>query len=125
MEPEKIILFGSFARGDATSESDLDLFSIKKSHESSRLLRRKIDALLRGRRFSLDLIVRKPEEVSWNLQVMNPFYLSHIFKEGKVLYEKDVQERKNFKFLKMLSVGWYWKQFSSVQHTFYVFELPL
>ena len=88
IDPEKIILFGSFARGDFTEESDLDLFIIKESPESSRLLRRKIDALFRGRRFSMDIIVRKPEEVNWNLEAGNPFYLFHIFKYGKVLYEK-------------------------------------
>ncbi|MBI5788723.1 MAG: nucleotidyltransferase domain-containing protein [Candidatus Schekmanbacteria bacterium] len=88
IQPEKIILFGSYARGDFSKDSDLDLFIIKDDQESSREMRRKIDALLRGRRFALDLMVRKPAEVEWNFQAKNPFYLHHIFKEGKVLYEK-------------------------------------
>ena len=89
IQPEKIILFGSYARGDFSRESDLDLFIIKDSQESSRALRRKIDALLWGREFPVDLLVRTPGEVEWNLRARNPFYLHHLFKEGKVLYEKE------------------------------------
>ena len=89
IQPEKIILFGSYARGDFRQGSDLDLFIIKDGKESSRMMRRKVDDLLWGRRFSVDLILRKSEEVKWNFRAKNPFYLYHIFKEGKVLYEKE------------------------------------
>jgi len=89
IQPEKIILFGSYARGDFERDSDLDLFIIKDGKESSRIMRRKVDALLWGRRFPVDLIVRKPKEVEWNFRAKNPFYLYHIFKDGKVLYEKE------------------------------------
>jgi len=89
IEPEKIILFGSYARGDFNQNSDLDLFIIKDSTESSRIVRRRVDNLLWGRQFSVDLYVRKSKEVEWNLRAKNPFYLHHIFKEGKVLYEKE------------------------------------
>ena len=89
IQPEKIILFGSYARGDFERDSDLDLFIIKDSEESSRRTRRKVEALLWGRRFPMDLIVRKQKEVDWNFRAKNPFYLHHIFREGKVLYEKE------------------------------------
>lgn len=85
IQPEKIILFGSYARGDFNQDSDLDLFIIKDGKESSRVIRRKVDALLRGRKFAVDLLVRKPEEVAWNFRAKNPFYLYHIFKDGKIL----------------------------------------
>jgi len=88
IQPEKIILFGSYARGDFNQESDLDLFIVKESEEPSRIMRRKVDALLWGRRFPVDIIVRNPEEVEWNFRAKNPFYLYHIFKDGKVVYEK-------------------------------------
>lgn len=88
IQPEKIILFGSYARGDFSRDSDMDLFIIKDGEESSRIIRRKVDDLLWGRRFPVDLIVRKPEEVEWNFRAKNPFYLNHIFKDGKVLYER-------------------------------------
>ena len=89
IQPEKIILFGSYARGDFNQDSDLDLFIIKDGEESSRIMRRKVEALLWGRRFPVDIIVRKPEEVEWNFRAKNPFYLYHIFKDGRVLYEKE------------------------------------
>ncbi|MBU0765282.1 MAG: nucleotidyltransferase domain-containing protein [Bacteroidetes bacterium] len=87
-QPTKIILFGSYARGDQNSHSDLDIFIIKDSEEDSLEMGRKVDALLRGRLFSIDILVRKPREVEWNFRAKNPFYLHHIFKYGKVLYEK-------------------------------------
>ena len=89
IQPEKIILFGSYARGDFNSGSDLDLFIIKDGKESSRIIRRKIETLLWGRRFPVDLIVRKQKEVEWNFRAKNTFYLYHIFRDGKVLYEKE------------------------------------
>jgi len=89
IQPEKIILFGSYAKGDFDKSSDLDLFIIKEDKKlTSSQIRRKVDALLRGRKFAVDLFVRKPEEVALNLEAENPFYLYHIFEDGKVLYEK-------------------------------------
>ena len=89
IQPEKIILYGSSARGDFRKDSDLDLFIIKDGEESSRMLGRKIRSLFRGRRFSLDVRVRNPLEVEWNFRAQNPFYLHHIFKQGKVLYDRE------------------------------------
>ena len=91
IQPEKIILYGSYARGDFHKDSDLDLFIIKDDEESSRMLRRKVDGLFDGRLFSLDIRVRKPSEVDWNFRAKNPFYLFHIFKDGKVLYDKNIR----------------------------------
>ena len=87
--PQKIILFGSYARGNFGQDSDLDLFiAVEGGKESSRSIRRKIDGLLWGRRFPIDLIVKNKQEIEWNFKAKNSFYLHHIFKEGKVLYEK-------------------------------------
>jgi len=77
IQPEKIILFGSYARGDFDQESDLDLFIIKDGEESSRIMRRKVESLLWGRRFPMDIIVRKPEEVDWNFRAKNPAFISY------------------------------------------------
>ena len=88
LDPKRIILFGSFARSEATAASDLDFFIIQDSEQSNRTVRRQIEALLWGRRFGVDLIVRKPEEVARNLADGNPFYTQHLLEEGKVLYER-------------------------------------
>ncbi len=94
IQPEKIILYGSYARGDYHKDSDLDLFIVKDGEESSRMLERKVDRLLDGRLFSLDVRVRKSEEVAWNFRAQNPFYLHHIFKQGKILYEHNTRTQK-------------------------------
>ncbi len=86
--PQRIILFGSRAQGKATDTSDLDLFIIQDSPASNREARRRIESLLWGRRFGVDLLVRRPEEVARNLADGNPFYTRHIFGEGRVLYER-------------------------------------
>jgi predicted nucleotidyltransferase len=86
--PQRIILFGSYAREEATGSSDLDLFIIQDSQASNRVIRRQIENLLWGRRFGIDLIVRRPEEVTLNIADNNPFYTEHILREGKVLYER-------------------------------------
>lgn len=86
--PRQIVLFGSRARGEATDSSDLDLFIIQDGQTSNREVRRRIETLLWGRRFGVDLIVRKPEEVAWNVADGNAFYTRHILAEGRVLYER-------------------------------------
>ena len=86
--PQRIILFGSHARGEAADTSDLDLFIVQDSPASNREVRRRIESLLWGRRFGVDLIVRRPEEVARNVADGNPFYTRHILGEGKVLYER-------------------------------------
>jgi predicted nucleotidyltransferase len=88
VQPEKIILFGSYARGDFNKGSDLDLFIVvDDQRESNRAIRRKVDEALYGRRFPVDLLVRKKKEIEWNFKAKNPFY-NDIFVEGKVLYDK-------------------------------------
>lgn len=86
--PRMIVVFGSHAGGQPTSRSDLDLFVVQGNGQSNRQVRRMIDRLLFGRRFSLDIIVRRPEEVQANLDDGNPFYVHHIFGQGKVVYER-------------------------------------
>jgi predicted nucleotidyltransferase len=88
VRPQQVILFGSYARDEATKHSDLDLFIVQDSEESNREVRRRIDSLLWGRRFGIDLVVRKPGEIQRNLADGNPFYTHHIFKDGRVLYER-------------------------------------
>jgi len=86
--PYQIIVFGSHARGDAGPHSDLDLFIVQSSSRPNREVRGEIDLMLWGRRFGVDLIVRKPEQVALNVQDRNPFYIYHLFRDGKVLYER-------------------------------------
>jgi predicted nucleotidyltransferase len=91
VNPQKIILFGSWARGEGTADSDVDLFIVHDSGLPNREVYRRIARLLWGRLFGVDLIVRNPQDVALNLEDNNPFYTRHIFGEGKVLYERPPQ----------------------------------
>ncbi len=83
-KPEKVILFGSAARGDEEI-NDIDLFIIKKDvpyYGADRLgeLYKLMDTDL-----PVDYIVYKPEEADERLSLGDPF-IKKIFKEGKILY---------------------------------------
>ncbi len=88
ISPQKIILFGSWARGNVGPESDLDLFIVYDGDENERLVRRKVDLLFWGREFGMDILVSRPEEVQMRLRSREPFYLYHIFRDGQVVYER-------------------------------------
>jgi len=80
-KPEKVILFGSFASGNVSETSDIDLLILKKSRK--RYLDR-IDEFLKIVRpkVSMDIFILTPQEA----RRKNP-YLAEIFQKGKVLYE--------------------------------------
>jgi len=85
-DPEKIVLFGSRAKGNFDEESDVDLFIIKKTNDSHIERAMKVDELFFPRDFGLDIIVRTPEEVEQSYK--NNFFIQDIFKNGKILYSK-------------------------------------
>ena len=84
--PEKIVLFGSLAKGEGSSESDVDLLVIKRTGE--RRVNRRVEAL-RGisRKIPLDVIVLTPEEVEFLRKEGSPF-IREVLSTGKVLYEQ-------------------------------------
>ncbi len=85
--PDKIILFGSFAWGTPTEDSDVDLFIIKNTNVSTRDAAREISGFIFPRPFPLDIIVYKPEQVD-DRQKQGDFFIRDIFAKGKVLYAK-------------------------------------
>ena len=84
-KPQKIILFGSYARGKPRPESDVDLLVVVdtplKEGKLSLEIRRNLGVM-----FGLDLIVYKPDHLK-NRVEMGDWFLRDILKEGKVLYE--------------------------------------
>src|ERR1700733_349253 len=83
-QPDKIILFGSYAYGKPHEESDVDLLVIMRTRNA-------IDQSIRitlafEQPFSLDLIVRTPWQVERGLKDDN-WFLREIIEKGKVLYE--------------------------------------
>ncbi len=86
-DPEKIILFGSWARGDERSESDLDLMVVMESDLSKSRRASQIYSLLGLRSWSLDVVVYTPHEYAINRKVWGTLP-SLVEKESKVLYER-------------------------------------
>ena len=83
--PERIILFGSYAYGTPTEHSDVDLLVVMpfegKAVYKAVEIRGKVDPP-----FSMDLLVRTPEELEWRL-ANDDFFLLDIVEKGKVLYD--------------------------------------
>jgi predicted nucleotidyltransferase len=83
--PEKIILFGSAAKGELHSESDADFLIIKKDtplYGADRI--REISKIIK-RDIPVDFLIYRPDEFDKRLSMGDPF-LKSIIKEGKVLY---------------------------------------
>lgn len=84
-QPEKIILFGSYAYGIPRQGSDIDLLVIMpfeaRHREQAVSIHTRLDTLL-----PLDLLVRRPEEIAQRLE-MGDTFMRQIIEQGKVLYE--------------------------------------
>lgn len=84
--PRRVILFGSYAYGKPTPDSDVDLLVVMphKGHPAAvqaAEIRKSIHA-----GFPLDLLVRSPEEVERRL-TMDDFFVREITERGQLLYE--------------------------------------
>jgi len=88
-EPQKIVLFGSRARGDARADSDYDLLLVEPSvlprHKRAARYRRALTGLAGAK----DILVWTPEEVAQWRDVPNAFVTAAV-QEGVVLYERPV-----------------------------------
>lgn len=84
-EPEKIILFGSTARGDAGPDSDLD-FLVVKTGAHRRKLGVEIRRSLYGVRVAIDVVVATPEDLD-RYGNSHALVYKHALFEGMVLYD--------------------------------------
>jgi len=84
-QPERVLLFGSYARGTATRDSDVDLLVILPFE--GKPVEKSVEIRLRLRPgFPVDLLVRTPERVRERL-AMGDDFMRELLEEGKVLYE--------------------------------------
>jgi predicted nucleotidyltransferase len=90
LQPEKIILFGSFAYGQPTIDSDVDLLIVMRSKARPVDRIRQASAVLDPRPFPVDIIVRTPAEIAERLRIRDCF-IEEIVTKGKVLYERSSQ----------------------------------
>jgi predicted nucleotidyltransferase len=84
-EPEKIILFGSYAYGTPHADSDVDILVVMPA-------RNELDQAFKIRcevstQFPMDLLVRKPKDIERRLREGDLFH-TKIVTKGKLLYEK-------------------------------------
>ena len=83
--PERVVLFGSYASGTATEDSDVDMLVVI-SHKGKGW---RLAGKIRGRvnpQFPVDLLVRSPKQIKERLNLGDCF-LKEITEKGKVLYE--------------------------------------
>jgi uncharacterized protein len=88
LKPEKIILFGSYAYGNPTPDSDVDLLVIMKTkaREIDRYVA--VSNLLYPRQFPVDILVKTPKEMEAEARKIGNYFMREILKKGKVLYER-------------------------------------
>ena len=87
LAPERIILFGFYAYGEPTPDSDVDLLIVMETKERSSRRRRVVSRLFRERPFPMGIVVRTPAEVELSRERVDPF-MHEVFNKGKVLYEQ-------------------------------------
>ncbi len=85
--PRKIILFGSYAYGTPTPDSDVDLLVIMDHAERNVEKAIEIRSAIR-RPFPLDLFVRRPVDIAHRLEIGDSF-IGDILHRGSTLYEAD------------------------------------
>ena len=90
--PEKIILFGSYAHGTPTDDSDVDLFVVKnvKSEDIRDLrlsIRRHLRDIIYNQKVPVDLLLDSQEHIDERIKLGDSIY-EEIMNKGRTLYAK-------------------------------------
>jgi len=91
-DPEKIILFGSYAYGTPSENSDVDLFVVKnidlKDIRQTRIeIRRSLFRIRYDNKIEVDLLVDNENHINHRINIGDKFY-EEITTKGKILYAK-------------------------------------
>ena len=86
--PERIILFGSYARGTAGPDSDADLLVVMEPKGSKREQATAIDVALLGIPLPADVLVVRPDEIA-HFGLPRGSVLDEALREGVVLHERE------------------------------------
>ncbi len=84
---EKIIIFGSYARGDWTEDSDLDLLVIKETEARPFDRIGEVSGFCWPRSLGLDILVQTPSELEDAL-VQGDLFVRRIVREGVVVHDR-------------------------------------
>jgi len=85
-QPEKIILFGSWAWGNPGPDSDVDLFIVKDSSKPKLERMREVDEIVFPRTVPLDILVYTPAEIDDSINKSGNLFIEDIVRNGKTLY---------------------------------------
>ena len=86
-QPERIIVFGSYARGEARDDSDIDLLVVMPDGTDRRQTAIAILGVLGGLGVAKDVVVTTPDEIARRGDLVGTV-LRPALREGKVLYER-------------------------------------
>jgi uncharacterized protein len=85
-QPERVILFGSYARGEAQPDSDLDLLVVERDVQHQQAEMARLRRALSPLRIPVDLLVTDLARLSSSWAEFPGSYLYDALREGKVLY---------------------------------------
>jgi len=85
--PQRIILFGSHARGVADEHSDVDFLVVASFKGKRRSVLVEMDRALRGLGFARDIVLLTPEEFERDRQIPGTI-ARPAAQEGRILYER-------------------------------------
>ena len=91
-QPDRVILFGSRARGDARPDSDVDLLVVMPTGPSKREAQLDVRSALHDIRMPVDVIVSRPEEYAWRKDVVGTIEWP-ASREGKILYARSPRQQ--------------------------------
>lgn len=94
--PQRIILFGSHARGTADDKSDIDLLVVCALKKKRRTLLLEMNRSLWGLGLARDIVVLTPEEFENEKEIPGTI-ARYAFKEGKLLYEQSARNTQSRK----------------------------
>jgi len=86
-QPDRIILFGSYAHGTPTEDSDVDVLVVMRLGRGQRDVRQA--AAIRDRvraPFPMDVIVRSPQQIARRLAQGDGF-VADVLRHGRLMYE--------------------------------------
>ena len=86
-DPERIILFGSYAYGKPHQYSDVDLLVVMDTTERPLAKQLEISSALSPHPFGMDILVYAPRELKSRI-AMGDYFLREIVTKGKVVYER-------------------------------------
>lgn len=96
-QPERIILFGSYARGTADEHSDADILVVCPVKKNRIKVMVEMDGVLDGLKIARDIVVLTPKEFTIDKEIPGTI-ARYANKEGVLLYERktgrDYKENK-------------------------------